>query len=230
MKLSDDISNTPKRLIEVLLNPSALWQLLREYFSLSRLHRQTPIQDREALQEFLYTRASFVAQTSLFGYLRTRTGMRYPELFDDDVFVVSINIAKWQIWLTCLSDLAVYAGGLLMKHSRADGQRVAALMQALVNNILQDTGTPPDAGDKFTDRANHVRQRLALCQWQDVTDGEQAFSHSPQALVEWAPIVDELKQLDEEIVINSVRFRWQKVRQDLRQVLDAGAVLGSGNQ
>ena len=53
--------------------------------------------------------------------------------------------------------------------------------------------------------------------------------YGPSALVEWAPIVDELKQMDEEIVINSVRFRWQKVRQDLREALDAGSVLAMDN-
>ncbi len=96
-----------------------------------------------------------------------------------------------------------------------------------MNEILADIGVPDEAGDKFIQSAEHVRQRLALCNWQEFEDGEQAFSHSPSALVEWAPIVDELKQMDEEIVTNSVRFRWQKVRQDLRQALNATAVLAA---
>ena len=219
------MADNPKRLIDVLLNPSALWQLLREYFDFRRLRRLEPVHDRQTLKEFLSTRASFVAQTSLYGYLRTRAGMRYPELFDDDIFVESINIAKWQIWLACLSDLAVYAGGLLMKHPNVNEQHVAELILQIVNEILADTGTPEEAGDKFASNADHVRQRLILCQWSTVTDDEQPFSHSPPALVEWAPIIDELKQMDEEIVINSVRFRWQKVRRDLREILDAGAIL-----
>jgi len=219
------MADNPNRLIDVLFNPSALWQLLREYFDLRRLRRLDPVNDRQSLKEFLSTRASFVAQTSLYGYLRTRAGMRYPELFDDDIFVTSINIAKWQVWLSCLSDLAVYAGGLIMKHPDANEQHVAKLISEVVDEILADTGTPEEAGDKFVANAEHVRQRLKLCQWSSVTDDEQPFSHSPPALVEWAPIIDELKQMDEEIVINSVRFRWQKVRQDLRQALDAGAIL-----
>jgi len=223
------MASNPKRLIDVLLNPTALWQLVREYFSLSRLRRLAPIRNREGLKEFLNTRASFVAQTSLYGYLRTRAGMRYPELFDDDPFVVSINIAKWQIWLACLSDLAVYAGGLLLQHPDAKLEQVSELLRDVVNEILADTGVPGEAGDKFMQGAEHLRQRLALCNWQEFEDGEQAFSHSPSALVEWAPIVDELKQMDEEIVINSVRFRWQKVRQDLREALDAGSVLAMDN-
>ncbi len=220
------MTEPPKKLIDVLLNPAALWQLLREYFDVARLRRLAPIQDRESLKEFLNTRASFVAQTSLYGYLRTRAGMRYPELFEDDPFVTSINIAKWQMWLACLSDLAVYAGGMLMTHPDASEQKISALITGIVNEILEQTGQPDDAGDRFMESANQVRQRLAMCEFKNVSDGEQAFSHSPPALVKWAPIIDELKQLDEDIVINSVRFRWQKVRQDFRQALSAGKVLG----
>lgn len=219
------MSETPKKLTDVLFDPPALWRLLREYFDFSHKRRLQPIVDHESLKEFLNTRASFVAQTSLYGYLRTRAGTRYPELFDDDYFVTSIDIAKWQCWLACLSDLSIFTGGLLLKRSQADPQQVAKLILDIVNEILEETGQPEDAGDKFQEGANHVRQRIELTEWRDVTDDEQPFSHSPQALLEWAPVVDEFKQQDEEIVLNSVRFRWQKVRQDLRKALDAESVL-----
>jgi hypothetical protein len=220
------MNSEPKRLIDVLTNPAQLWGLLREYLGFDRWRQQAPIDNHEALKEFLNTRASYVAQFSLYGYLRTRAGMRYPELFEDDPFVKSINIAKWQMWLACLSDLAVFAGGRLMQHPRATPELVSSTIQQLVGDILDDTGVPPDAGKEFAAGAGLVRARLAGCNWRDVTDDEGPFSQSPAALVRWAPIVDDLKQLDEEIVTNSVRFRWQKVRSDLRKLLDAGAVLG----
>jgi hypothetical protein len=56
---------------------------------------------------------------------------------------------------------------------------------------------------------------------------EAAFTESPAGLVRWAPVIDELKQLDEEIVRNSVRFRWQEVRRDFARHLDARAMLGA---
>jgi len=221
------MTSSPKRLIDVLRDPGELWRLLREYFDFKRLRRLEPVRNRDSLKEFLNTRASFVAQTSLYGYLRTRAGMRYPELFDDDVFVTSINIAKWQMWLACLSDISVFAGGLILKRSNANEEQVSALMNKIVDEILIGTGNPEEAGEKFAEKANHVRQRIAICRWNEVTDDELPFSHSPPALVEWAPIVDELKQMDEEIVINSVRFRWQKVRQDLRNTLDADEIINN---
>jgi len=219
------VTEPPKRLIDLLLKPSLLWQAMREYFTLKQLSRLEPVKNRDSLTQFLNTRASFVAQTSLYGYLRTRAGMRYPELFEDDDFVNSINIAKWQIWLDCLSDLTIYCGGLLMRHPDVSETTVSSLMEDIVENILAETGIPQDAGEKFSISANHVRQRVATCDWKTVTDDEQPFSDSPPSLVRWAPIIDELKQLDEDIVINSVRFRWQKVRREIRRALDTTAVL-----
>lgn len=198
--------------------------MLRTYLGLGRKDGE-PLDSPGALAAFLQTRSSMVAQTSLYGYLRTRAGTRFPELFDDDPFVLSINIAKWHVWLACLSDLAVYAGGRLAQAQPPDAARAGALVRELVAGLLETTGVPPDAGEDYPRHAAQLMDRLARCDWLSVGDGEAAFSESPAALVRWAPIVDELKQLDEEIVRNSVRFRWQEVRRELRRDLDATAVL-----
>jgi hypothetical protein len=190
----------------------------------ARRARRVQVLDAKGLRRFLETRASHVAQTSLYGYIRTRAGTRYPELFQNDLFIVSLNIAKWQIWLACLSDLAVYAGGLLFHRGAMPTDKVGALISSAVETILADLGTPPDAGPVFLDAVTQLRVRLASTDWAAVTDDEQPYCESPDALVEWAPIVDELKQYDAEIVKNSVRFRWQEVRRDLRRDLDAAAL------
>jgi hypothetical protein len=204
----------------------SLWDAFRDYFgSIGRRRRDEPIKDRSSLRRFLETRASYVAQTSLYGYLRTRAGMLYPQLFDNDDFVQSVNVAKWHIWLACLSDLSVYAGGLLFRDSPSGSSAVGDLMQELVGTILADAGTPAGAGAEYPDHAERVRARLAACDWDQITDDEGPFSASPTALIRWAPIVENLKELDEEIVRNSIRFRWQEVRRDLRRNLDAQAVL-----
>lgn len=207
------------------LTADGLWTTIRSYLGIGRRWRQEPIVDAAGLRSFLETRASFVAQTSLYGYVRTRAGMRYPELFDDDGFVVSLNIAKWQIWLACLSDIAVHAGGRVAGGQAAAAPEIGRLMQRVVADILAGTGIPSDAGPDFAASARLVLERIAACDWAAVGDAEAAFTESPPALVRWAPIVDELKQLDEPIVLNSVRFRWQEVRRDLAEALDAGAVL-----
>lgn len=214
------------RLLHMLREPRTLLTLLRQYVGLER-KPEPPVTDRAGLRQFLEARASFVAQTSLYGYLRTRAGTRYPELFDDEPFVQSINIAKWQIWLACLSDLAVFAGGLLARHSPANAAQAGRLLREVTDDILEATGVPPDAGPEFSAHAARVRERLAACDWLAVTDDESPFSESPDALVYWAPVIDDLKQYDEAIVRNSIRFRWQEIRRTLRDLLRPEVLLAS---
>lgn len=191
--------------------------------------RPEPIRDAAALRRFLHTRTTYVAQSTLYGYLRTRAGTRFVELFDDDRFVVSTNIAKWHVWLACVSDLAVYAGGLVRRNSGASNADTGRLMQRLVDGILAETGSPEEAGSEFAAHAARVRARLALCEWSAQVDGDAPFVESPEALVYWAPIVDDLKVLDAEIVRNSVRFRWNEIRRQLRQLLDAESVIAAAD-
>ena len=46
-----------------------------------RREKLGPITDEEKLAEFITSRASMVGQTSLYGYIKTRAGSRFPELF-----------------------------------------------------------------------------------------------------------------------------------------------------
>lgn len=203
------------------------WKTIAGYLGALRTRRRTSIADRVELETFLQTRAAHVAQTSLYGYLRTRAGTRFPELFSDDCFVESINIAKWQVWLACLSDLSVHAGILLRQKTGAPAAVITQLMQESVERILTDTGIPADAGADFVSDAERVRSRILLCDWSPGVNEEAAFSQSPAALVKWAPVTDDLKALDEEIVLNSVRFRWHEVQRELRNGIQADAVIAA---
>lgn len=202
--------------------PGRLAEALRRW--LRRWRHEEPIRDAEALRQFLQTRASHVAQMTLYGYLRTRAGTRFPELFENDAFAASLNIAKWHVWLACLADLAVHAGTVLRRKNVA-AEDTAAVLERLVDEILEETGIPPDAGPEYAAHAQRVRARLALCAWSAQAADEDAFVESPTALVHWAPIVDDLKALDEAIVRNSIRYRWHEVRRDLHRNLDAAAVM-----
>lgn len=200
----------------------ALWtQFVR------RRQGSEPIVDRAGFRRFLHTRSNYVAQFCLYGYLRTRTGVRFPELFNDEPFVRSINISKWHFWLTCLSDLSVYAGALVLQRTRCPVAEVARLVSETVEAILAEVGEPEEAGNEFAEHAARVRARIALCDWRSFGDDDSAFTESPAGLVRWSPVTEEIKVLDEEIVKNSVRFRWQEIRRALRDDLDAARVLDS---
>jgi hypothetical protein len=122
--------------------------------------------------------------------------------------------------LAALSDISVYAGGLIYQRGGATAEDVGRIVSGTVDDILARTGIPDEAGPDFAAQTERVRARIGNCDWACVEDGESAFSASPAALIEWAPVVDEFKKRDDEIVRNSVRFRWIEVRRGLRANLN----------
>ena len=53
----------------------------------------------------------------------------------------------------------------------------------------------------------------------DIADGPTAFQHSSDAVFEWAPIANQLKSENKEIIRNSIHLRWIGVRRDLKHTL-----------
>ena len=213
-------------LLNWLKSPTKL--SLLDYFGLKFKAKPQPINSVSELAEFINSRASHVAQISLYGYLRTRAGTRYPELFERDDMLSSINQAKWQIWLACVHDLALFSGRLL---SANDPGAIRALLLAAFDSIMAQVGEPAEAGADFASSIQAVRAKIQLQDWQSLAEATDAdcFQSSADALFHWSPISDELKQYDEEIVRNSIRFRWQAIRQYARANIQTAELINSTN-
>ena len=214
-------------LLNWLKSPSKL--SLLDYFGLKFKAKSQPIGSVPELAEFINSRASHVAQISLYGYLRTRAGTRYPELFERDDMLSSINQAKWQIWLACVHDLALFSGRLL---SANDPSAIRALLLEAFDSIMAQVGEPAEAGAEFSNSVRAVRNKIQRQDWQSLAEATDAacFQSSADALFHWSPISDELKQYDEEIVRNSIRFRWQAIRQYARANIQIAELVKPQNQ
>jgi len=185
---------------------------------------RSPIDTVELLIEFVRTRASYVAQTSLYGYLKARMGTRFPILFQDDVFSSSIRIAAVKLFVSCLGDLTVYAVAIASRDRRIGVPEAAALASHCFRHGMERglAGIPPELVP-----ANAVADfegRAASTLWANAAQGTTAFAGSEKDIVRFAPVVDEFKALDEGIVSNSIRFRWGDVREQLRKRIDVDRV------
>ena len=85
-------------------------KIMGEYiFPIKKItNKFSSINSKEELQNFIQQRAAHVTQTTLYGYLKTRIGTRYNLMIEDEKYSNSINIAKWNIYVTSLSDLTFY--------------------------------------------------------------------------------------------------------------------------
>lgn len=190
----------------------------------SKSDRQ-PIETVAQLHDFIASRSAFVAQKTLYGYLKTRMGTRYPTVFEDDDMIASINIAKMHVYAACVADLAVYC----VTHATADLDTDKAILRticldgydaAIAKNIDDGIDEPQRTAwrDAFAGRLDEI-------DWLKAGEDAEYGLQSPAALLKWAPIAPELKKLDVEIVRNSVRFAWHEVRAQFRNRCDRAAIM-----
>ncbi len=188
--------------------------------------RHPPLADAGALAAFCFARASYVAQTTLYGYLRARAGLAHFNLFTDKKFTALLRPARSRLVLACLDDVAIYAAALLDAPA-AHKQKLAVYVFAYgVSELADDELSAAELKAARTDFA----ARCELVDWaaRAAPDkGVAAFAHSARSLIALAPIVDELKKYDDEIVTNSMHFKWHAVRRELRARLDGHALLAS---
>ncbi len=180
----------------------------------------------DVLADFLRTRSSYVAQTSLYGYLKTRMGTSYRIYFEDDTFSDSIRTAAVKLFLSCLADLTVFAAALCERDGALPPGGAAALAQHCFRRAAERGLADAGAGPVPAEALERFGLRVRATDWPAAAEGRWAFSGSEADLVRYAPVIDEYKELDREIVMNSIRFRWRDVRDQLRRRIDAPA-LGS---
>ncbi|MBO6719710.1 MAG: hypothetical protein JJ913_17285 [Rhizobiaceae bacterium] len=178
------------------------------------MRRETaPIDSTAAMFTFVSSRSAFVAQKKLYGYLKTRMGTRFPSMFEDDVFVGSINIAKMHVFAACLADMTVHAISRVTAGSGLSAdERNGLAMRCFETGIADNRDHAPEGAEAAWKEA--FAKRLEGLHWENLASGGTAFTESPKALVRWAPIADELKRYDREIVENSVTFSWPEHTRD----------------
>ena len=72
------------------------------------------IRDLDDLENFIQTKAAWVSQVTLYGYLKTRIGVKYIAMMVDERYLKSINLAKWNIYVVALADCAFYVFSYLV--------------------------------------------------------------------------------------------------------------------
>ena len=74
------------------------------------------IKNLDDLENFIQTKSAWVTQVTLYGYLKTRMGTRYVLHFENDEFMTSVNLAKWNIYAVSLQDLTLFTFSYLKAH------------------------------------------------------------------------------------------------------------------
>ncbi|MEM9471985.1 MAG: hypothetical protein AAGA00_08500 [Pseudomonadota bacterium] len=183
-----------------------------------------PIDRTERLADFTASRAAFVCQKKLYGYLKQRIGTRWPSMFEDEVFKSSIATASMQIFAACLSDLTIHTVAHALAGSGEKDEVKSALARDLYARALLDNQADATEGFDIDQVIAEFDLRLDGTDWNFGALLPENFTRSPGALLRWAPIAERYKKSDAEIVENSLKFAWVDIREQFARRLDANAI------
>jgi hypothetical protein len=174
------------------------------------------IKNIDQLENFIQTKSAWVTQVTLYSYLKTRMGTRYVLHFDNDVFMSSLNIAKWNIYSVALQDLTFFSFSYLKVNFNYQDINQA---KEIFNKILDDEISNKMPLDIIEEAKRTFNERLQNLNWETYYK-DLPFNPSALSLYKWAPIAEELKSLDRKIVLNSMILKWDIIRNEFEKLIE----------
>jgi len=168
------------------------------------------ISNLDELENFIQTKSAWVTQVTLYGYLKTRMGTRYVLHFENDEFMGSVNLAKWNIYSVALQDLTLFTFSKLKADFNYQEMKNA---EEIFFKILDDETSNKMPQDIIEEAKKNFVERMKGINW-DTYHNDLPFNPSALSLYKWAPIAEELKNLDRKIVLNSVILKWNVVKKE----------------
>jgi len=173
------------------------------------------IRTLDELENFIQTKSAWVTQVTLYSYLKTRIGTRYVLHFDNDEFMSSVNLAKWNIYSVALQDLIFFTFSYLQVNFNYQESQNA---KGIFNKILDDEISNKMPLDIIEEAKRSFNERFDKINW-DTYFKDLPFNPSALTLYKWAPIAEELKTLDRKIVLNSMILKWDVIRKEFENLI-----------
>ena len=174
---------------------------------------KTKISNLDELEDFIQSKSAWVTQVTLYGYLKTRMGTRYVLHFENDKFMASVNLAKWNMYAVALQDLTFFTFSYLKANFNYQDVDKA---KEIFLKILDDEILNKMPEDIIEEAKRNFDQRLQNIDW-NIYFNDLPFNPSALSLYKWAPIAEELKTLDRKIVLNSVILKWDIVKKEFKE-------------
>ena len=174
---------------------------------------KTKISNLDELEDFIQSKSAWVTQVTLYSYLKTRMGTRYVLHFENDKFMESVNSAKWNIYTVALQDLTFFIFSYLKTNFNYQDTNKA---KEIFLKILDDETTNNMPLEVIEEAKKNFNERFEKINWDNYYN-DLPFNPSALSLYKWAPIADELKELDRKIVLNSVILKWDIVKKEFEE-------------
>jgi hypothetical protein len=189
--------------------------------------RPPPIVDRASLADFVDTRAAFLAQKSIWDYVRGRSGPYFTMIVKEQLFLEGVEIARWKNYPFGISIVGEMVHGVLLPLAGP----TAPLAQSICELAL-------DVFDRYPVPAALGEEQWAKARTELATRCQQVALHPPkpvkdipipfaQVFFDNMPIHERLRENDFELIRNQLRVNLISMHRDFVKYANLPSVAGA---
>ena len=182
----------------------------------------------EGLREFLRTRSAFVSQKCTYEYCRARAGLMWDKLMVEKAFLDAVEFSRWEALVAVYGDLALITEGWLRPAlpDRRDQVALAEILTAEGAKFLASFPMPAHRRDHgWSQDMADLRIRLSEAQLAPPRQAQAIARTSGDRIYETLPIHTNFKNFDHDLVVNSVRFQYVRVNEDMQRQCDRDSII-----
>ncbi len=186
--------------------------------------RKPPVATREALIEFLDTRAAYLIQKNIFDYARARSGPYFSQIIKEPAFQHSVEVSRWTGFPTGLAALAEIVRGVLFNYAERKALNDAVSSAALA--AFDKYPVPAVLGEEAWKQARiTLVERLAAIDSHPPKFAKDVILPYAQILYDSQPIHEELRKRDFEMIQAQLRINLVTMHDEFEKRVNTDALL-----
>lgn len=190
--------------------------------------RKAPaIASRDALVDFIDTRAAFLIQKNIFDYARARAGPYFSHVVHEAEFKQAVEKSRWTSFPLAIAAVSEMVYGVLKEEASSE----AALLDAVSKvafDVFDKYPVPQAIGEEDWNRSrDELKSRLSQFSLHPTKLVKDIFLPTARAIFDALPIPEVLRKQDYEMVQNQLRINLVTMHDDFEQRADQPALLAA---
>lgn len=173
---------------------------------------------------FLTRQAFFLAQKCTDDYCRGKVGVAHFTLAKEEAFREALIVCRWEGFGAMLAAVASVAQCRLIDAGAPPGAAETAVI-GIVDNILAGQPAPAHRPQGWGDITEILPERLRWARSEPRPSLAEVAAPAAKRLFDVLPIHANHRELDEEVVGNSVRFQFVGFSDRFRRAVDAESIV-----
>ncbi len=187
--------------------------------------RPPPIRSRAALQPFLSSQASYLAQRSTYEFSRNTLSYYGQGAWHDPVFQDLMRVCRWESFAAVLADMIVLTEGRLRPSAGGDPNVLVEPLLDLYRAIIGEYPVPAHRAEGWDADIASFRQRLERAQMIAPMAPSDVALVGARRVFDVLPVYSQYREVDYQVIEGAVRFGIIAFNDQLRARLQVAAVL-----